>query len=95
MLEEQEEKFLKAKERMSARKRLSSTPAPHQKHSSRRRSKSPFKEERSDHARVLENQLTNVEAERKALLDLNSSLQDENNTLRKLAFNSDVGGNQN
>ena len=95
ILEEQQQKFLRAQQLISPRNRHSSTPISHHQKSSSRRSKSPSKGEPSDQFRLLENRLKSVEAERKALFDLNSSLQDENSTLKKLAHSTGTGGKDN
>jgi len=91
ILEQQQEKFLRAQQLISPRNRRSSTPISHHQQHSSRRSKSPSKGEPSDQFRLLENRLKSVEAERKALFDLNSSLQDENSTLKKLAHSTGIG----
>ena len=92
ILEQQQEKFLRAQQLISPRNRRSSTPISHHQQHSSRRSKSPSKGEPTDQFRLLENRLKSVEAERKALFDLNSSLQDENSTLKKLAHSTGIGG---
>lgn len=48
--------------------------------------------EQPDQFRILDNRLKTVEAERQALLDLNASLQDENDALKRLALHHDQGG---
>ena len=95
ILEEQQQKFLKAQQLIPSRSRQSTSPVSQHRKSGGRRPKSTVTEQPPDHFRILENRLKSVEAERQALLDLNSSLQDEINTLKKLALNSDTGGKQN
>ena len=50
------------------------------------------KQSQPDHYLLLEGRLKAIEAERKALTELNASLQEENQTLRQLSAQYQLGG---
>lgn len=95
ILAEQQQNFLKEQRLISARNvdhsRFSSTPLSHQSPEKSKQRASYFEAGNRDQFKMLENRLKTVEAERNALYELNSSLEEENDTLKKLAFNVENG----
>ena len=105
LVEEQQRKILKSNHSTSAtqqtkrpRSRFSSLPTTPRKNEQMASPRSTHASPRGahvsqpDHFLLLERRLKSVEAERQALVDLNASMQDENDALKKLALRHDDAG---